>query len=580
MSRQPTWGEAEDFADLLDALQCSILSNSRGVIAMGKTDFGLAVIGCGRWGQHHVRTAFELFGDGLRQICDRDPKAVSRLPDQSLTARFTTDVDAVLSSGSVSAVIIATPTETHFEIAKRCLTAGRHVLVEKPIALFSHQAEELEHIAERDGLTLMAGHVLLFHPAIRKIHEMMQEGVLGKLQYLYSNRLNLGSVRKEENILWSFAPHDVSVLRYLVGDDPIETTAEGSIFLQPGIHDVTITHLEYPNNVHAHIHVSWLHPFKEHRLVVIGDKSMVVFEDTRNENKLLLYPKGIDWIRGEPRKREENVRAVGLDDEPPLKLEQQHFADCVTKGERPLTDATSAIAILRTLEEAQRSLDRAGAVVGTTPLAPKRYAPSNTSKSAVIHPTAVIDENVTIGENTRVWHFSHIQSGAVIGANCSLGQNVNVGNNVHIGDHCKIQNNVSIYEGVELEDYVFCGPSMVFTNILNPRCEYPQRGSEHYVESRVRYGASIGANATILCGTTIGRFAFVAAGAVVTKDVPEFALVMGNPGRVVGWMSREGKRLDFSESTTRIVGDCEYTLDGDRVLCKDIKTKGHRVAAP
>ena len=160
---------------------------------------------------------------------------------------------------------------------------------------------------------------------------------------------------------------------------------------------------------------------------------------------------------------------------------------------------------------------------------------------------AVVDDNVEIGEGTKIWHFSHIQSGTKIGKNCVFGQNVNVGNNVIIGNYVKVQNNVSIYEGVTLEDYVFCGPSMVFTNILNPRCKYPQVGSKYYIKTLVKEGASLGANCTIVCGVTIGRNAFVGAGAVVTKDVPDFALVVGNPAKIKGWYSEAGEKLIFDE---------------------------------
>jgi UDP-2-acetamido-3-amino-2,3-dideoxy-glucuronate N-acetyltransferase len=160
-----------------------------------------------------------------------------------------------------------------------------------------------------------------------------------------------------------------------------------------------------------------------------------------------------------------------------------------------------------------------------------------------IHKSSFVDDNVEIGDGTKIWHFSHIQSGSKIGKNCVFGQNVNVGNNVIIGNFCKIQNNVSIYEGVELEDYVFCGPSMVFTNISEPRCEFPQKGSGFYIKTVVKYGASIGANATIICGHNIGRFAFIAAGAVVTKQVPDYALMAGVPAKRIGWMSRHGAKL-------------------------------------
>ncbi len=188
-------------------------------------------------------------------------------------------------------------------------------------------------------------------------------------------------------------------------------------------------------------------------------------------------------------------------------------------------------------------------------------------KKFYVNPHAVVDDNVAIGEGTKIWHFSHVQSGASIGKKCVVGQNVNIANNVKIGNFVKIQNNVSVYEGVELEDYVFCGPSMVFTNILNPRSKYPQVGAEFYIPTLVKEGASLGANSTIVCGHTIGRFAMVGAGAVVTKDVPDFALVVGNPARIVGWYSEAGKKLVFDNKG---VAFCEkshkkYFLDHDVV---------------
>ena len=169
------------------------------------------------------------------------------------------------------------------------------------------------------------------------------------------------------------------------------------------------------------------------------------------------------------------------------------------------------------------------------------------NKQYFLHKTAIVDENVSIGSGTKIWHFSHIQSHALIGENCTFGQNVNIGNNVKIGKNVKIQNNVSVYEGVELEDFVFCGPSMVFTNIFLPRCEYPQRGREFYQKTLVKKSASIGANATIVCGTTIGTYSLIGAGAVVTKDVPDFALVLGNPAKIVGWVDKKASQLVFNK---------------------------------
>lgn len=189
------------------------------------------------------------------------------------------------------------------------------------------------------------------------------------------------------------------------------------------------------------------------------------------------------------------------------------------------------------------------------------------SKPPYVNQYAVVDDNVELGEGTKVWHFSHVQSGSKIGKNCVLGQNVNIANNVIIGNNVKIQNNVSVYEGVTLEDYVFCGPSMVFTNIMDPRSKYPQVGAQFYLKTLVKEGASLGANSTIVCGHSVGRFAFVGAGSVVTKDVPDFALVVGNPARIVGWVSEAGKKLKFDENGFAL---CEksgkkYKLENNRV---------------
>ncbi len=190
------------------------------------------------------------------------------------------------------------------------------------------------------------------------------------------------------------------------------------------------------------------------------------------------------------------------------------------------------------------------------------------NKNLYVDSHAVVDDGVELGEGTKVWHFSHIQSGTKVGKKCVFGQNVNVGNNVTIGDFVKIQNNVSVYEGVTLEDYVFCGPSMVFTNILNPRSKYPQVGAEFYIETLVKEGASLGANSTIVCGNTVGRFAMVGAGSVVTKDVPDFALVVGNPARVIGWWSEAGEKMEFDKDGIFISPrtGIKYKLEDGKVI--------------
>ncbi|HHK42937.1 MAG TPA: oxidoreductase, partial [Planctomycetaceae bacterium] len=259
-----------------------------------------------------------------------------------------------------------------------------------------------------------------------------------------------------------------------------------------------------------------------------------VFEDTRATDKLLLFDCGIDFIEGDPVKRYSDAVPVEYPQVEPLRTECQHFLDSIANDQAPLTDGENGLEVLRVLEAAQNSLG------GRTTSA----ASSESSDSDYfVHETAVVDEGVSIGRGTKIWHWSHVQTGARIGEKCVLGQNVNVGNNVVIGNSCKIQNNVSVYEGVELGDYVFCGPSMVFTNVIDPRSEFPQRGSAHYLPTKVGKSASIGANATIVCGNSIGEYAFVGAGSVVTKDVEPHALVLGNPAKRVGTVCSCGKTL-------------------------------------
>src|SRR4030095_9299656 len=222
----------------------------------------IAVIGCGKWGLNHVRTAFKIFGNNLKYCCDNLPGNEKKVKEISDEIIFSKDYCDIIRDPEVKAVIVSTPAETHFEITKERLLAGKNVLVVKPITLNSDQAKILDEISREKKLVLMVGHLLLFHPAILKIKEFLNDGKLGRLQYIYSNRLNLGTIRAEENILWSFAPHDISVIQFFIGDIPEEVNATGAIFVQENIQDTTLTYLKFKNNVHAHIYVSWLHPFK------------------------------------------------------------------------------------------------------------------------------------------------------------------------------------------------------------------------------------------------------------------------------------------------------------------------------
>ncbi|HEY6085665.1 MAG TPA: DapH/DapD/GlmU-related protein, partial [Nitrospira sp.] len=297
---------------------------------------------------------------------------------------------------------------------------------------------------------------------------------------------------------------------------------------------VTISMLSFPSGVKAHIFVSWLHPFKEQKLVIVGDRKMAVFDDMEKKDKLLLYPHSIDWINQTPIANKADACPVELDTHEPLRAECQHFLDCVATRQRPRTDGDEGLRVLSVLQRCQEALEKE-AHRGAKADAPASHRPF------FAHESACVDTGVEIGGGTSIWHFSHVLKGSRIGKNCKIGQNVVVGPNAVIGNGVKIQNNVSVYEGVTLEDFVFCGPSMVFTNVFNPRSEIPRM--DELRRTLVKQGATIGANSTILCGITIGRYALIGAGAVVTKDVPDHALVVGNPARVTGWMCSCGIKM-------------------------------------
>lgn len=267
----------------------------------------IGLIGAGYWGKNLAR-AFHQLGV-LKVICDPSEEVLLAKKQKYPNMEFTTSYAELLLRSDIDALVIATPAIMHYSMVREVLLAGKHVFVEKPLALTEQEGLDLNKIAQDVGKVLFVGHILHYHSAIQKIKEMIQKGELGKLQYIYSNRLNLGKFRKEENILWSFAPHDISVILSLVNEEPTHVMAMGSNILHPEIADTTMTHLKFRNGVSAHIFVSWLHPFKEQKLVVIGDKKMVVFDDTAPiESKLSVYPHNIRWKNGVPvaEKKEKN----------------------------------------------------------------------------------------------------------------------------------------------------------------------------------------------------------------------------------------------------------------------------------
>lgn len=522
---------------------------------------GVAVVGSGYWGKNHVRVFHEL--GALTHICEIESTVLEKCQDQYDGVVCTSRYEDVLADPDIRAVVLATPAVTHFELARAALEARKDVLVEKPLSLNVGDGEKLVDLADRMNSILMVGHILLYHPAVEKLKGMVDSGELGKIQSIQSNRLSFGKVRSEENILWSFAPHDISVILYLLGEMPEDISAIGYSHLQKDIEDVTISALNFPSGVAAHIYVSWMNPFKEQRLVVIGDRKMGVFEDSRPDKKLQLFNNNFQWVGRQPVASKGSVEEVSYEPGEPLKLQAVHFLDCVRERKRPRSDGHEGLRTLKVLQACYESM-KERVPHRVVPM----HKPDSQERDFFAHDSAVIGEPVSIGKGTKIWHFSHVMAGAEIGEQCNIGQNVLVGRGVKIGNKCKIQNNVAVYEGVTLEDFVFCGPSMVFTNVFNPRCEIPRMSEIR--PTLVKKGVTIGANATIICGVTIGEYAFIGAGAVVNRDVKAYALMVGNPARRIGWMCACGNRLMGSdspgESLSCQVCGATYSLNSEGLL--------------
>jgi len=521
----------------------------------------IALLGCGAWGKNHLRNWAKL--GALAVVCDASEERRRFAAEQYPELETTGDLSAVLGRPDIEGVVIATPAVTHADLAIQCLQAGKDVFVEKPMALTAAEGRRVVEAAETLGRVLMVGHVLVYHAAVRELNRLTHKGELGRIRYIYSNRLNLGKIRTEENSLWSFAPHDVAlVIDLLGGTGPHSLTCVGGNYLNPDVADVTMTTLAFGGGVRAHIFVSWLHPFKEQRFVVVGDRQMAVFDDTLDwPEKLVLYPHKVDWMEGQlPVANKAEATPVALTPNEPLRAECEHFLHCITTRETPLSGGKSGLRVLQVLEAAQQSLDRCGEPIRG--LAAGGGAPT---PDYFVHPSATIDPGADIGADTRIWHYSHVMGSAVLGTGCNVGQGVFIGPKVHIGNGVKIQNNVSVYDGVTLEDDVFCGPSMVFTNVLTPRSAIEKKSQ--FRQTLVKRGATLGANCTIVCGNTVGRHAMVGAGAVVTSNVVDHAIVWGVPAHQSGWACVCGETLVL-ENRQAACGACErrYRLRDDETL--------------
>ena len=327
----------------------------------------LGVIGAGAWGRNHVRTAGALPDAFLAAVCDSDPRTRERLAQQYPDALVTADVDECL--GAADAVIIASPARTHAELAQRAIARGKPCLVEKPFALDRAAAEGVARLAAEQGVPVLAGHLLLFHPAVERLREMIRAGELGQVFYLYSLRVNLGQVRVDENALWSFGPHDVSVALFLLGEAPVRVAAQGRSYLQAGIEDVVFLSMEFASGVLAHVQMSWLDPHKERKLTVVGSRKMVEFDDMEPREKLRIYDKGVErpptyGSFGESLAiREGDIFIPKIANVEPLAAELRHFVRVARGAEAPRATAADGVQVVGVLEAASRSLVQGGTPV-------------------------------------------------------------------------------------------------------------------------------------------------------------------------------------------------------------------------
>jgi len=318
----------------------------------------VALLGCGYWGKNLARNLHEL--GALQLVCDPAESGRIAAAENAPGVATSSEFNDALESDDIKAVAIATPAETHFELAAAALNAGKDVFVEKPLALQANKGEQLKDLAQERECILMVGHLLEYHPGVARLHELVDAGELGNVNYIYSNRLNFGKVRTEENALWSFAPHDVAVILRLFGEMPVEVTCAGGSYLTPGLADVTVSTLLFQSGCRAHIFVSWLNPFKEQKLVVVGERRMAVFNDVTAKDKLVLYDQRVDFQEAMPVLQKHGQQAILLSSDEPLRRECEHFLECVATRRTPLTNAESGVRVLRVLEACQMSLEKNG----------------------------------------------------------------------------------------------------------------------------------------------------------------------------------------------------------------------------
>ena len=516
----------------------------------------IGIIGFGYWGPHLFKYFSDIEDVIITSVADKDKTKLGRLHKfGKFGMNFYSDPFDVIADKNTDAIVIATPSNYHYELAKAAIKEGKNVFVEKPMTTNSAEAEELVELSYSKGITFMVDHIICYDSAVEYMRNIIERAQLGRLYYSDSVRINLGMFRSDANVIWDLASHDISILDFLIPFDPVSVSVKGLSFIQNV--DVAYITLHYLENFTAHIHVSWLSPVKIRRFQISGSQRMITFNELDKDEKLKIYDKKIELER-DPKEIQKIMVGYKMGNTivPPLQNNDtlgkvcRHFIECINTNKQPITNAESGLRVVRILEACQKSLNSNGSEIDiyknrftyTKPVTKdekiqkERYLllrgekfHLDTSEPTDIHIPQynILIKQSKLGQGVSIWSNTNIYN-ADIGDNTKIGAFTEIGQKVKIGKNVKIEAFVFIPEGVEIEDNVFIGPGVRFTNDKYPKIN----GNFEIKKTIVRKGASIGAGSVIVCGVEIGEDSMIGAGSVVTNNVPKESVVYGEKAKV------------------------------------------------
>ena len=502
----------------------------------------IGVIGCGYWGPNLIRNLKEISEANLDYICDIDGNKLIAMKKKYPSLKITKDYQMILNDSSIDAVVIALPVSKHYSIAKEALLKNKHVLVEKPLTASVSESEELVRIAKEKGLVLMVDHTFEYSPAINKMKQIIESGELGDIYYIKTEWLNLGLLQPNVNVVWDLATHIISIVNYITGLAPLSVNANAKGYLREEIQEIAQAKIKYPKNISVYITVSWLEPKKTRQVTIVGSKKMLIYDLTNEEEPLKIYDKGVSIIQEatdiRPSKMEYrfgDIYSPHIKNAEPLSIMCSHFIECIKNNTTPLSDGESGLRVVRVLEAMEQSIQENGKeiILGNNINNVKKNFLKFEQKNE--NPSEL---GVKLANNVKIFqpNLTNLY-GCEIGENTKIGAFVEIQKNAKIGKNCKISSHSFVCEGVIIEDEVFIGHGVIFINDKYPQSttngKLQTENDWKVVPTFVKKGASIGSNATILCGVTIGENAIVGAGSVVTKDVLPNTVVAGNPARIM-----------------------------------------------